>query len=448
MRFLELIAAKRDGGRIPDDAWRPMMQAYASGEIPDYQMAAFAMAIVLRGLDPAEIEGLTTAMLESGARFSLGHLPMARVDKHSTGGLGDKVSLILAPLVAACGVAVPMMSGRSLGHTGGTLDKLEAIPGFRTGISIKEAEALLVRHHCAMLGQTSEIAPADRKLYALRGATATVEAIPLIAASIMSKKLAEDLTGLVLDVKTGAGAFLPEASDALALARTMIDIGERRGCRTVALLTDMDAPLGEACGNALEVAESVALLRGGGPADVREVTLALAAEMLVLGGVAPNLPAARQMATAALDDGRALARFRVIVEAQGGDPRVAEDPWGVMARAPITHTISAPSAGVVQRVEPRAIGAAIIALGGGRSHTDDVIDPAVGVMVQVRPGQMVRAGEPLLVVHAGDGERLQSALDLLAGAVPLGPTAPAPRPLISHRVTAGGVEELPASPSH
>ena len=448
MRFLELIARKRDGGRIPDDAWRPMMQAYATDEIPDYQMAAMAMAIVLRGLDPAEIEGLTTAMLESGARFSLGHLPMARVDKHSTGGLGDKVSLILAPLVAACGVAVPMMSGRSLGHTGGTLDKLEAIPGFRTGISIQEAEALLVRHNCAMLGQTAEIAPADRKLYALRGATATVEAIPLIAASIMSKKLAEDLNGLVLDVKTGAGAFLPDQADALALARTMIDIGERRGCRTVALLTDMDAPLGEACGNALEVAESVAVLRGGGPADVREVTVALAAEMLVLGGVAPDRAAGRTLATAALDDGRALARFRVIVEAQGGDPRVADDPWGVMARAPITQTIAALAAGVVQRVEPRAIGAAIIALGGGRSHTDDVIDPAVGVMVQVRPGQRVEAGDPLLVVHASESQRLAAALEILAAAVPIGAAAPPKRPLISHRVTAGGVEELPGTLPH
>jgi len=448
MRFLELIARKRDGGRIPDDAWRPMMQAYAADEIPDYQMAAMAMAIVLRGLDPAEIEGLTAAMLESGARFSLGHLPMARVDKHSTGGLGDKVSLILAPLVAACGVAVPMMSGRSLGHTGGTLDKLEAIPGFRTGISIQEAEALLVRHNCAMLGQTAEIAPADRKLYALRGATATVEAIPLIAASIMSKKLAEDLNGLVLDVKTGAGAFLPDQADALALARTMIDIGERLGCRTVALLTDMDAPLGEACGNALEVAESVAVLRGGGPADVREVTVALAAEMLVLGGVAPDRAAGRTLATAALDDGRALARFRVIVEAQGGDPRVADDPWGVMARAPITQTIAALAAGVVQRVEPRAIGAAIIALGGGRSHTDDVIDPAVGVMVQVRPGQRVEAGDPLLVVHASESQRLAAALEILAAAVPIGAAAPPKRPLISHRVTAGGVEELPGTLPH
>jgi pyrimidine-nucleoside phosphorylase len=299
-----------------------------------------------------------------------------------------------------------------------------------------------------MLGQTSEIAPADRKLYALRGATATVEAIPLIAASIMSKKLAEDLTGLVLDVKTGAGAFLPTTSDALALARTMIDIGQRRGCRTVALLTDMDAPLGEACGNALEVAESVAVLRGGGPADVREVTLALAAEMLVLGGVAPDRPAARRMATAALEEGRALARFRVIVEAQGGDPRVAEDPWGVMAKAPITHLVRAERAGVVQRVEPRAIGAAIIALGGGRSHTDDVIDPAVGVMVRARPGQPVAAGDALLELHAGDPARLAAALELLREAVPVGTGRPAPRPLISHRVTAGGVEELPAAPSH
>jgi len=285
MRVTDLIERKRDGGALSREEWAGLMRVYAAGDVPDYQMAAMAMAVYFRGMEDGEIEGLTAAMLESGERLSLGHLGRPRVDKHSTGGVGDKVSLVLAPLVASCGVVVPMMSGRALGHTGGTLDKLEAIPGFRTDLPLDRAVAQLEQLGVVLIGQTDEIAPADRRLYALRGATATVPAIPLIAASIMSKKLAEDLTGLVLDVTTGAGAFLTRLEDSLALARTMIALGERRGCRTVALLTDMDAPLGVACGNALEVAESIALLRGDGPADVREVTLALATEMLLVAGV-------------------------------------------------------------------------------------------------------------------------------------------------------------------
>jgi len=448
MRVTDLIERKRDGGRLTRDEWAGLMRVYAAGDIPDYQMAAMAMAVYFRGMDGDEIEGLTAAMLESGERLSLGHLGRPRVDKHSTGGVGDKVSLILAPLVAACGVVVPMMSGRALGHTGGTLDKLEAIPGFRTDLPLDRAVTQLERLGCVLIGQTAEIAPADKRLYALRGATATVSAIPLIAASIMSKKLAEDLTGLVLDVTTGAGAFMTRLEDSLALAQTMIALGERRGCRTVALLTDMDAPLGVACGKAVEVAESIDLLRGGGPADVREVTLALATEMLLVAGVAPDAAAARQRATRALDGGEALERFREIVVAQGGPAGLVDDPAAHLAQAPTRVVLTAPHAGVVHRVDPRAVGHAIITLGGGRSRVTDVVDPAVGVLVHVRPGHRVAAGDPLLTILAPDAARAAEVRPALTAAVVLGDTPPAPRPLISHRVTAGGVEELPRPLPH
>jgi pyrimidine-nucleoside phosphorylase len=442
MSVVDLIERKRNGGRLAADELTAMMRDYAAGAIPDYQMSAFAMAVYFRGMDDAETEALTTAMLESGRTLELGHLGVPRVDKHSTGGVGDKVSLILAPLVACCGIAVPMMSGRGLGHTGGTLDKLESIPGFRTRLSLEETAAQLERLGVAMIGQTAEIAPADRKFYALRDATATVEAIPLIAASIMSKKLAEGLTGLVLDVKTGAGAFMTRLEDSLRLAQTMIALGERRGCPTVALLTEMDAPLGDACGNALEVEESVECLRGRGPADLREVTLALAVEMLLVGGVSREAAEARARATQALDSGAALAKFRALVAAQGGDPRVADDPKAVLPQAPVQVALAAPQAGVVQRVEPRAVGRAIIGLGGGRTKVEDAVDPAVGVVLHVKPGARVAAGQPLATIHARDAAACRAAEALLREAVRLGDGAVAARPLISHRVTARGVEAL------
>jgi pyrimidine-nucleoside phosphorylase len=443
MTVVELIERKRNGGRLSAGELRALMQAYADGSIPDYQMSAFAMAVYFRGMDDEEIEALTAAMLESGRTLELGHLKVPRVDKHSTGGVGDKVSLILAPLVAACGVAVPMMSGRGLGHTGGTLDKLESIPGFRTRLTLEETAKQLESLGVAMIGQTQEIAPADRKFYALRDATATVEAIPLIAASIMSKKLAEGLTGLVLDVKTGAGAFMPKLEDALTLAKTMIALGERRGCPTVALLTDMDAPLGEACGNALEVEESVHCLRGEGPADLREVTLALAAEMLLVAGVAKHAKDARAQVEHALQSGAALDKFRALVQAQGGHPGVVDNPVAILPRAPIRERVEAGRGGIVQRVEPRIIGRAIIALGGGRSKVDDDVDPAVGIVLHVRPGVRVERGQSVATVHARDEETRQLAEDALRRAIVLGDEAPARRPLISHRVTARGVEELP-----
>jgi pyrimidine-nucleoside phosphorylase len=442
MTVVELIERKRDGGRLTGAEWRALMHAYAEGGVPDYQMSALAMAVYFRGLDGEELESLTAAMLGTGRRLELGHLKGARIDKHSTGGVGDKVSLVLAPLVASCGVFVPMMSGRGLGHTGGTLDKLESIPGFRTDLTLEETVAQLERLGLALIGQTREIAPADRKFYALRDATATVEAIPLIAASIMSKKLAEGLTGLVLDVKTGAGAFMPKLDDALMLARTMIGLGERAGCPTVALLTDMDAPLGEACGNALEVEEAVRTLRGEGPDDLREVTLALAVEMLLLAGVAADARSARERAEQALSSGAALETFRAVVQAQGGHPGVVDNPVAILPRAPIRARVDAARSGVVQRIEPRLIGRAITALGGGRTRVDEGIDAAVGIVVKVRPGEPVERGQIVATVHARDAETQAVAEEALRRAVVIGEDAPAPRALISHRVTSRGVEEL------
>src|SRR5919204_5464533 len=305
MLAYRLIERKRDGGRIEPREWRALIHAYAAGHVPDYQMAALLMAAFLRGLDRGETNALTEAMLTSGARLALSHLPRARVDKHSTGGVGDKVSIVLAPLIASLGVVVPMMSGRGLGHTGGTLDKLEAIPGLRTELSLADARAQLERVGCAMIGQTAEIAPADRRMYALRDATATVESIPLIAASIMSKKLAEGLSGLVLDVKRGSGSFLPELERGLELIRTMIELGADHGCSVVALVTAMDRPLGRACGNALETEEAIYALRGEGPPDVMQVTYALGAEMLVLAGVSPAVDDARRRMEVAISTGQA-----------------------------------------------------------------------------------------------------------------------------------------------
>jgi pyrimidine-nucleoside phosphorylase len=434
-----LIERKRDGGRIASAEWRTLMQRYGAGEVPDYQMAALAMAIWFQGLDREETGALTEAMLRSGATLDFAHLPVPRIDKHSTGGVGDKVSLVLAPLVASLGVAVPMMSGRGLGHTGGTLDKLESIPGFRTDLSLAAATALVERLGCALIGQTREIAPADRRLYALRDATATVESIPLIAASIMSKKLAEGLTGLVLDVKRGSGAFLPDLDRGLTLARTMIDLGADHGCPVVALLTAMDRPLGRAAGNALEVEESIMTLRGEGPPDLLEVTYALGAEMLVLGGVVRDHDEARRRMEVAISSGRAAERFQQVIDAQGGDPRVVDDP-SLLPQAAACELFVAPRDGVVAQVEPRAIGRGITALGGGRTRVEDTIDPSVGFVITARPGDVVRQGEPLGTVFARDEAGISTGLAVLSQAIVVADDADPPLPLVSHRVTAAGVE--------
>ena len=434
-----LIERKRNGGRITPAEWRTLMSQYATGEVPDYQMAALAMAIYFNGLDRDEIGALTDAMLHSGAMLDLDHLTMARVDKHSTGGVGDKVSLVLAPLVACLGVAVPMMSGRGLGHTGGTLDKLESIPGFCTDLSLARATEQLERIGCALIGQTREIAPADRRLYALRDATATVESIPLISASIMSKKLAEGLTGLVLDVKRGSGAFLPELDRGLALARTMIELGADHGCPVVALMTAMDRPLGRACGNALEVEEAIMALRGEGPPDLMKVTYALGAEMLVLAGVAADRDDALTRMAVAISSGRAAAKFQEIVAAQGGDPRVLDD-LSMLPQAAERELFLAPRDGVIAQVEPKAIGRGITALGGQRTKVEDGIDPSVGFVITARPGDIVRAGEPLATVFAKDRAGVDAGLAALRASITIAEEAEPPLPLISHRVTEAGVE--------
>jgi pyrimidine-nucleoside phosphorylase len=432
-----LIERKRDGGRIESGEWRALASAYAAGHIPDYQMAAFLMAAYIRGLDRAETSSLTDAMLATGARLDLDHLGCGRIDKHSTGGVGDKVSIVLAPLVASLGVAVPMMSGRGLGHTGGTLDKLESIPGFRTTLSLVEATRQIERIGCAMLGQSAEIAPADRKMYALRDATSTVESIPLIAASIMSKKLAEGLSGLVLDVKRGSGAFLPELDRGLELAQTMINLGADRGCPVVALITAMDRPLGRACGNALEVEEAIHTLRGEGPPDVLGVTYALGAEMLVLGGAAATLDAARRSMEVAISSGKAARKLEEIIDAQGGNPGVVDDP-SVLPQAGACELFLAPRAGVVAQVEPRAVGRGVTALGGGRSRLEDTVDPSVGFVITAKPGDVVQSGEPLATVFARDRAGIETGLATLRHAVAIADEADLPLPLISHRVTSEG----------
>jgi pyrimidine-nucleoside phosphorylase len=438
MLALRLIERKREGARLEPAEWRALVQAYQAGQVPDYQMAAFLMAAYLRGLDREETRALTDAMLHSGTSLGLSHLAVPRIDKHSTGGVGDKVSLVLAPLVAALGVAVPMISGRGLGHTGGTLDKLHAIPGMRTDLTIAEARAQIDRLGCVLMGQTSEIAPVDRRLYALRDATATVESIPLIAASIMSKKLAEDLTGLVLDVKRGSGAFLPALDDALTLARTMIELGADYGCPVVALTTAMDRPLGHAVGNALEVEEAINALRGDGPPDLMCVTYALGVEMLLLAGVADTAALARQRLEEAIASGAAAAKFQEIIAAQGGNPAVVDDP-AVLPQAPLSEPFEAPAAGVVARVEPRAIGRGLIALGGGRTRIEDPVDPAVGLLITAKPGDRVELGEPIATVYARDAVGLEAGHAALGEAIRIAEQPEPVLPLISHRITSSGI---------
>ncbi len=435
MRPYEVIHAKRDGRAVPAAEIAALVDGFTRGEVPEYQMAAFCMAVFFRGMDEAEVGALTGAMLRSGDVLDLSDVPGAKVDKHSTGGVGDKVSLALAPLAAACGVRVPMISGRGLGHTGGTLDKLEAIPGFRTDLPVDRFRALVREVGACLVGQTARLAPADKKLYALRDVTATVESIPLIAASIMSKKLAEGIDALVLDVKVGSGAFMKTRDDARALARTLAAIGRGFGKRVSALLTDMSQPLGRAVGNALEVAETVELLRGGGPPDLREVTVALTAEMLVLGGVAADAPAARPAVEAAIGDGRGLAKLEEIVAAQGGDPAAIRDP-GRLPRAPRTWDVPAAAAGFVREIDAEAIGLAAVALGAGRARIEDRVDPAVGLLVHRRIGDRVEVGDPLCTVHEGDRSEPRDRVSArLLPAFRLGDAPAAPPPLILERLS-------------
>lgn len=438
-----LIERKRNGHSLAPDEWREFAAGYLGGEVPDYQMAALLMAVVWRGMDRDETVALTSAMLESGTRFQLSHLTRHRLDKHSTGGVGDKVSLLLAPMVASCGIAVPMISGRGLGHTGGTLDKLESIPGFRTDLSLRQATSQLEQFGCVMMGQTDEIAPLDRRLYALRDATATVESTPLIAASILSKKLAEDLTGLVLDVKYGSGAFLPDPNDGIKLARLMIDIGGEYGCPVTALLTAMDRPLGHACGNSLEVEEAILALRGEGPADLMEVTYALGVEMLLQGGAETDVRLAHERLERSVASGAAAELFQRVIEAQGGNPGVVDDP-AVLPQANASAVFESPRDGVVATVDPREMGRGIIELGGGRRRMEDTVEPTAGFVITAKPGHTVERGQPLATVYARDGEALRAGTRALEQAIRIDDAGSdaLPLQLVGWRVTAAGTERL------
>jgi len=434
MRAVDLIRSKRDGGVLDRDGIRAFVDGAASGSWPEYQVAAMLMAITLRGMDEGETVALTEAMVASGRRLARRAGSPPRVDKHSTGGVGDKTSLVLVPMLAACGLHVPMMSGRALGHTGGTLDKLEAIPGFRVQLSEDEIAAALDRTGCCIVGQTDAIAPADRALYALRDVTGTIESIPLITGSILSKKIAEDLDALLLDVKCGRGAFMAGEREAVALARTLVDIGNRSGVRTEAVVTRMDAPLGRAVGNAMEAREAIETLRGAGPADVRELCELLCARLLALAVPGTEASAARQRAAATLSSGAALDRFRAMVEAQGGDVRVVDDP-AALPVAPHRHVIGAPRGGWVSAINAALVGRAAIALGAGRTVVGEAIDTAVGIVVCAPTGTRVEAGHAILELHHRDGRGLAEAARLAAQAIAVDGAPPPASPLVIHEVS-------------
>ena len=419
----QVIARKRDGGVLTPEEIGAFVRGATDGSWADYQLSAMLMAIFLRGMDTAETTALTGAMMRSGRVADLSAVKWPKADKHSTGGVGDKVSLPLAPLVAACGVAVPMISGRGLGHTGGTLDKLESIPGFRVDLSFDRYCAQVGRIGLALIGQTEELAPADRKLYALRDVTGSVESIPLICASILSKKLAEGTDVLVGDVKFGRGAFMREKARARELAQALVATSVAMGTPMRALLTSMEQPLGHAVGNAVEVAESIACLKGEGPDDTMEVTLALGAEMLVLAGAAPSREEARRRLQAALASGAALEKFRELVAAQGGDPRVVDDP-GHLPQARLRIPLAAPRSGCVAGVDALGVAHATFRLGAGRAKAADRIDPAVGVSALVKVGEQVAEGSPLCVIHANDETALAEARSLLEHAIAIGERPP------------------------
>ncbi|HEV7757280.1 MAG TPA: thymidine phosphorylase [Mycobacteriales bacterium] len=421
---VDVIRAKRDGGELSDPQIDWVVDAYTRGEVADEQMSALAMAILLNGMTSREIATWTAAMIASGERMDLSSVPRPTVDKHSTGGVGDKITLPLVPLVAACGAAVPQLSGRGLGHTGGTLDKLESIPGWRARLSGAEYRAQLADLGAVICAAGDTLAPADRKLYALRDVTGTVEAIPLIASSIMSKKIAEGASALVLDVKVGSGAFMKSLPDARSLAETMVRLGHDHGVRTVALLTDMSTPLGRTAGNALEVTESVEVLAGGGPADVVALTVELAREMLAAVGLSDVDPAL------ALADGRAMDVWRRMIAAQGGDPSA---PLPV---APEVEVVRAEADGVVSRLDAYAVGVAAWRLGAGRARKEDPVSASAGVVMLRKPGEAVRAGEPVLELHTESADRIAGALEALAGALDIASEAPAVLPLTMERIDA------------
>jgi pyrimidine-nucleoside phosphorylase len=434
MNAVELIQRKRDRLLLTEDEIEWLIRSYTDGTLTDYQMSALAMAVFLNGLAPTELTAWTGAMLHSGEVLDFSDIAGPKVDKHSTGGVGDKVSIPLAPMVAACGVAIPMMSGRGLGHTGGTLDKLESIPGFTTSLDPARFRQVLSECGLVLAGQSETLVPADRKLYALRDATGTVESIPLIASSIMSKKMAEDLDGLVLDVKVGAGAFMKDVAKARELARTMVEIGASYDVKTVALLTAMDQPLGNEVGNANEIAESISLLRGEGPSDLLEVTMSLGVEMLRVAEVETDASKARNLLQKTIDDGAALELLGRVVSAQGGDSRVIDDPALLLPQAPQRVEYMAEESGYLGRLDALAVGTAAMRLGAGRERKEDTIDPSVGIRLHHKIGDQVEEGNPLLTLFYRHPARLDEALSVLEGAIEIGANKPDQSLLVMERI--------------
>jgi pyrimidine-nucleoside phosphorylase len=429
MRVVDLIRQKRAGGEITSEQITSLIEGYTLGKIPDYQMSAFLMAVLWRGMTNSEIAALTDAMHRSGRTLDFSDFPARKVDKHSTGGVGDKTSLVIAPIAAAGGLIVPMISGRGLGHTGGTLDKLESIPGFSVHLSLADFRRVLGKCGCSLIGATEEIAPADKKIYALRDVTATVESPALICASIMSKKLAEGIDALVLDVKTGSGAFLKSEKEAVALAQLMVETGKRMGKRAVALITDMDQPLGRAAGNAMEVVESIEILDGGGPADLRELCLELSAWMFCLGERAASIEEGKRLAADQISSGCAKQKFREIIRLQGGDDSVVDHP-DRLPKAQHRVDVTSPSDGYVRVTDCEKLGLACVALGAGRNTKEDSIDPAVGLIFRCKTGDSVRKGGVLCTIHYNSPARVEEARHLITASFQITPQAPAPQPLV------------------
>ena len=429
MRTVDLIQRKRDGEELSPEEISALVDGYTRNEIPDYQMSAFLMAVFFSGMTDREVSSLTECMIRSGETVDLSSIPGIKVDKHSTGGVGDKTSLISAPLAASAGVIVPMISGRGLGHTGGTLDKLESIPGFRTDLTIDEFRAQLTKHGLAFIGQTPEVAPADGKLYSLRDATATVESIPLISSSIMSKKLAVGLDAIVLDVKVGSGAFMKKQVDARRLAQMMVGIGRRMDKRVQALITDMNQPLGYAVGNALEVMEVSQTLQNAGPTDLTRLSLELAARMIFLAKIVPTLDEAREMAQQKLLDGSGYRKFKEVIEAQGGNPKVL-DQFELLPNATGVREITSPRAGYISVIDAEGIGRASSLIGAGRNTKEDVIDPAVGVILEVKVGHKVEAGAVLCRLYYTGEENVEEASQQIEDAFRISASAPEERELI------------------
>ncbi len=415
MRAVDIIIKKRDGHELTKEEIDFFIDGYTRGNIPDYQASAWAMAVYFQGMTPQETTDLTLAMVNTGETLDLSHAVKTAVDKHSTGGVGDKTTLVVEPVVSACGLPVGKMSGRGLGFTGGTLDKMESIPGYRCDLTTAEFLAQLKEIGLVLTGQSADLAPADGKLYALRDVTGTVPAIPLIASSVMSKKIAAGAQGIVLDVKIGLGAFMQTEAEARTLATRMVEIAHLAGRKAVALLSDMNQPLGNAVGNALEVCEAIETLHGGGPQDFREHCLTVASHMLVLGGIAPTEADARLLAEAALRDGRGFDRFRELVSAQGGDVSYVDHPEKLPA-APLIETVPAPRSGYLNRIHAREVGEAVVAMGGGRERKDDPIDHAVGVVIHHKVGDRVEAGQPLFTLHARDAQTLAEARERILSA--------------------------------